>query len=562
LRVVDSAAHSTFPTELASRAFSKRLLPLAICSLATVALLAFPSTAHALCANPAGAEGEIVYNDTYNVVQFCDGTSWISMTGAIASSMDSRIGSIVNDKWCGADSSGIINCTLTPPASTSSGSVGYIQFSNAGGAFADSGTTPGQELFWDNTNKRLGIGTAAPGAAIEAVGTIKASSGLLWSANGSAATLRNLLLENFDPSASANGVDVGVKLGGTEFQGLSWVKETAWDAAAAAGTKDAMLQLGVLNDNVAANRVYVRADGKVGIGVAAPVAALDVNGGVRIGDQATCTNGTHNGTLRYNGGNLQICGSSGWVAAGGGGSGTVSGTAGQIAKFTSASAVGDSVITESGGKIGIGTTTPQANLDLSINGAMRAQVIYLEDLDGSIGKKAMLYNNHESFSVARESAGFDYEATVLDVNLNTAVLTAFGSAYKPGGGAWAASSDARLKDIDGAYEQGLASIVRLNTVRFHYKTDNPRKEPSDRQFVGLIAQEVENIFPEAVSTRGDGYRDLDTTPINFALINAVKELKANNDNLRAELRETIDSRDAQIERLGQEVEALKAAREQ
>ena len=220
----------------------------------------------------------MVYNDTYNVVQFCDSTNWVSMTGAIATSIDARIGSIVNDKWCGADNTGIINCTLTPPASTSSGSVGYIQFSNAGGAFADSGTTPGQQLFWDNSNKRLGIGTATPGTAIEAVGTIKASSGLLWSANGSAATLRNLLLENFDTSSSANGVDVGVKLGGTEFQGLSWVKEAAWDAAAAAGSKDVMLQLGVLNDNVAANRVYIRADGKVGIGVASPVAALDVNG--------------------------------------------------------------------------------------------------------------------------------------------------------------------------------------------------------------------------------------------------------------------------------------------
>lgn len=336
LRFVNSATHSTsLPETAAGSVFSKRLLPLAIYSLGAFALLAFPNQAYALCANLAGAEGEIVYNDTYNVVQFCDGTSWISMTGAIASSMDSRIGSIVNDKWCGADSSGIINCTLTPPASTSSGSVGYIQFSNAGGAFADSGTTPGQQLFWDNSNKRLGIGTATPDTAIEAVGTIKASSGLLWSANGSAATLRNLLLENFDTSSSANGVDVGVKLGGTEFQGLSWVKETAWDAAAAAGSKDAMLQLGVLNDNVAANRVYVRADGKVGIGVASPVAALDVNGGVRIGDQTTCTDGTHNGTLRYNAGALEICGTTGWVAVGTGGGG---GAGGDIASIEYATA--------------------------------------------------------------------------------------------------------------------------------------------------------------------------------------------------------------------------------
>ena len=101
-----------------------------------------------------------------------------------------------------------------------------------------------------------------------------------------------------------------------------------------------MLQLGVLNDNVAANRVYVRADGKVGIGVASPVAALDVNGGVRIGDQATCTNGTHNGTLRYSGGALEICGTTGWVAVGTGGGG---GTAPAFRAFRSAAYTSPSV---------------------------------------------------------------------------------------------------------------------------------------------------------------------------------------------------------------------------
>lgn len=41
----------------------------------------FAPKAYAACANPGGVEGAIVYNDTYNVVQFCDGTSWIAMGG-------------------------------------------------------------------------------------------------------------------------------------------------------------------------------------------------------------------------------------------------------------------------------------------------------------------------------------------------------------------------------------------------------------------------------------------------------------------------------------------------
>ena len=61
------------------------------------------------------------------------------------------------------------------------------------------------------------------------------------------------------------------------------------------------------------------------------------------------------------------------------------------------------------------------------------------------------------------------------------------------------------------------------------------------RYTGLIAQEVESIFPEMVTQRA-GYidgaavsdlRDLDTSPLIFALINSVKELKARIDALEA-----------------------------
>ena len=42
------------------------------------------------------------------------------------------------------------------------------------------------------------------------------------------------------------------------------------------------------------------------------------------------------------------------------------------------------------------------------------------------------------------------------------------------------------------------------------------------------------VFPEAVSKGGDGYLQLDLNPVNIALINAIKELKEDNDRLRSE----------------------------
>jgi hypothetical protein len=126
--------------------------------------------------------------------------------------------------------------------------------------------------------------------------------------------------------------------------------------------------------------------------------------------------------------------------------------------------------------------------------------------------------------------GIDTTEPQYDLHVN-------GSAGKPGGGMWSNPSDLRLKDIQGSYEKGLAEIVRLNPVRFRYKINNPRGLPSDIDQIGLIGQEVEKVFPEAVSRNTDGYLDFNMHAVNVAMINAIKELKAENEKLKARIEE-------------------------
>lgn len=114
-------------------------------------------------------------------------------------------------------------------------------------------------------------------------------------------------------------------------------------------------------------------------------------------------------------------------------------------------------------------------------------------------------------------------------------LAVNGTAAKTGGGSWSSMSDARLKTVHGAYSRGLSDIVALQPVRFNYIPDNPRQYDAETEQIGFVAQEVMKIFPEAVNTCEDGYLDFNMHAVNVAMVNAIRELKAENDLLKNEL---------------------------
>jgi len=55
-------------------------------------------------------------------------------------------------------------------------------------------------------------------------------------------------------------------------------------------------------------------------------------------------------------------------------------------------------------------------------------------------------------------------------------LTVNGSADKPGGGSWGTYSDGRLKNLNGSYNSGLSQVLKLNPVRYRYKSDNATRK--------------------------------------------------------------------------------------
>lgn len=115
------------------------------------------------------------------------------------------------------------------------------------------------------------------------------------------------------------------------------------------------------------------------------------------------------------------------------------------------------------------------------------------------------------------------------------------AAKSSGGGFWATFSDARLKDIHGEYKPGLSEVCQLAPVRYSYKEGNDQDLPTEGESVGVIAQQVREVLPEAVKENTDGYLMVNNDPIIWAMVSAIKELKTENDALRQRL-ETLEGR--------------------
>jgi Chaperone of endosialidase len=113
------------------------------------------------------------------------------------------------------------------------------------------------------------------------------------------------------------------------------------------------------------------------------------------------------------------------------------------------------------------------------------------------------------------------------IGINTtspdAFLSVNGTADKPGGGSWATFSDGRLKNLNGSYSSGLSQILRIRPVRYRYKTGNAMGIHDTDEHIGVVAQEVQRVIPEAVTENSKGYLLVNNDPIIWSMVNAIKE---------------------------------------
>jgi hypothetical protein len=232
------------------------------------------------------------------------------------------------------------------------------------------------------------------------------------------------------------------------------------------------------------------------------------------------------------------------------------------------------------GNIGIGTNDPQQNLSvfagLNIDqGDQNTGVLNSPDI-GSAGGEGLSFGNDSGEGIASQrtssTTGNQYDllfftdftprmcilnngAVGIGTTAPDALLSVNGTADKAGGGSWSTFSDRRLKDVGPQFTPGLEALEEIQPVHYHYKSDNPLQLPSEPEYVGVVAQQVQSAVPEAVQQNNDGYLVVNNDPIIWTMLNGIKELnqrqKTEDRKKDAEIQDLKRQNDSLTERLNE-----------
>ena len=93
-------------------------------------------------------------------------------------------------------------------------------------------------------------------------------------------------------------------------------------------------------------------------------------------------------------------------------------------------------------------------------------------------------------------------------------------------GAAYTTSDRRLKDDITDVTDATAAIDRLHGVRYSWVKEAPGADGTKRRFLGFLAQEVEDVLPELVSTDAEGTKSVNYVGVVPVLVEALKEERA------------------------------------
>lgn len=213
--------------------------------------------------------------------------------------------------------------------------------------------------------------------------------------------------------------------------------------------------------------------------------------------------------------------------------------------------VNGNLYNNAGSNLGIGTTIPSAKLEvvgqmIKVTNAGGAAIF---SASNGTSELRVQNNNGAGFIGTMQANAFEIytngspRITTLS-NGNVGIgTTAPSSTLHVNGTITAAKiqgpSDSRFKKNIKPIENALEKVLQLGGYTYDWKeaSEFPNQTLGKGHDMGVIAQEVEKQFPEAVSTNADGFKAVSYTELVPALIEAIKTLNSQVNELRAEVKE-------------------------
>ena len=229
-------------------------------------------------------------------------------------------------------------------------------------------------------------------------------------------------------------------------------------------------------------------------------------------------------------------------------------------------------IVKEDGKVGIGTSAPASRLHLAGNSANFALTFTnAANTVGRRGYRLAFDNDRLTFQRANDSGFFaeshvailqetgflgvgtvtpsDQLQVVGDIRVGTAGSNGCLKSFGGGGITGTCSSDLRLKQQITPFAATLDRLVRLRPVHFYWRWEEyPDRRFGREQSFGLIAQEVEDVMPELVAEDEKGFKAVNYSKLPVLTLQAIKELKAENDALKKEINQ-MRQQQSQVEML-------------
>ncbi|MEO7264328.1 MAG: tail fiber domain-containing protein [Ferruginibacter sp.] len=180
------------------------------------------------------------------------------------------------------------------------------------------------------------------------------------------------------------------------------------------------------------------------------------------------------------------------------------------------------------GNIGIGNNAPNAPLAFA-NTTGRKISLYDGGLNNyyGIGVESGQLQIYTDASPAKISFGYYNAGTFVErmyLSNSTGILTVNGTNYP---------SDARFKKEISILQNPLQKILAIKGVEYFMRSDEfPSKHFDTKLQVGLIAQDIEKVLPQAVQTDKEGFKSVDYAKVVPLLVEGMKEQQKQIDELK------------------------------